>query len=237
MKICPVCNESFGDEFSFCEIDGTKLKRQGGTAVEPGTKKDWSLLGLALVLGAVLITVATIIFAPKARFSASTINSDTVAVAPPQQTAPTTGAVIDTTPSAATDTPSTSATDSADTLLPTSETKKKEKVAKAETDESAPNPKAAATDPDPNSKAAKAAVQPSEQPAPKAAAKTETAANETKEAERPRTVAPAAETKETKKTTAEAKPADKEADGKKKDDKKKKGGFFGVFKKIFGKDN
>ena len=86
-------------------------------------------------------------------------------------------------------------------------------------------------------KAAKAAVQPSEQPAPKAAAKTETAANETKEAERPRTVAPAAETKETKKTTAEAKPADKEADGKKKDDKKKKGGFFGVFKKIFGKDN
>src|SRR5882672_1498441 len=100
MKICPACNETFTDEFSFCELDGTKLKRQGGKAAEPGAKKDWSLLGLVLVLGAILITVATIIFAPKARFSASTPTKDTIAVAPPQQTAPNTSAVKDTTPSA-----------------------------------------------------------------------------------------------------------------------------------------
>jgi hypothetical protein len=232
MKICPACNESFTEEFSFCEIDGTKLKRQGGAAAEPGAKKDWSLLGLALVLGAVLITVATIIFAPKARFSASPRSSDTVAVAPPQQTAPTTAAVIDTTPSAAVDTPPASEVDES---LPTTETKKKEKVVKTETDEAAANAKAAASDPDVNSKAAKAAVQPAEQPTAKAAPKPEPAVSETKEPERPRTVAPA-ETKEIKKPV-ETKPADKETDPKKKDEKKKKGGFFGVFKKIFGKDN
>ncbi len=234
MKICPVCNESFTEEFSFCEIDGTKLKRQGGATAEPGAKKDWSLLGLALVLGAVLITVATILFAPKARFSASPTSSDTVAIATPQQTAPaTSAAVIDTTPSAGVDTPPASEVDAS---LPTTETRKKEKVAKTETDEAAANAKAAASDPDANSKAAKAAVQPAEQPPAKAAAKPETAAGEPKEGERPRTVAPPAETKETKKPV-ETKPADKETDPKKKDEKKKKGGFFGVFKKIFGKDN
>ena len=233
MKICPVCNESFTEEYSFCEIDGTKLKRQGGAAAEPGAKKDWSLLGLALVLGAVLITVATILFAPKARFSASPNSSDSVAVAPPQQATPATPAVIDTTPSAAVDTPPAS---DLDEILPTTETKKKEKVVKTETDEAAANPKAAASDPDANPKAAKAAVQPAEQPTAKAAAKPEPVVSETKEAERPRTVTPPAETKETKKP-AEMKPADKESDTKKKDEKKKKGGFFGVFKKIFGKDN
>jgi hypothetical protein len=230
MKICPACNESFTDEFSFCELDGTKLKRQGGAAGEPAAKKDWSLLGLALVLGAVLITVATIIFAPKARFSASTTNSDSVAVAKLPQTTPSTSAVIDQTPSAGTDTPPDA---TADETLPTTEIKKKEKIAKTETDEAAANAKAAATDPDANSKAAKAAVQPAEQPP---AAKTEPVAIETKEPEaRPRTVTPPAETKEIKKPV-ESKPVEKEADTKKKDDKKKKGGFFGVFKKIFGKD-
>jgi cell division protein FtsN len=230
MKTCPSCNEIFTDEFSFCELDGTKLKRSDAAATEPGAKKDWSLLGLVLVLGAVLITVATIIFAPKARFSASNPTKDTVAVAPPQQTTPSTSAVIDTTPSAGADTPSTEL----DASLPSPETKRKEKAAKSETDESAANPKAAAQDPDTNSKDAKAAVQPSEPPAPKAAAKTEPAATETREPERPRSVAPAPEPRESKK--AEAKPAEKE-DPKKKDEKKKKGGFFGVFKKIFGKDN
>jgi hypothetical protein len=233
MKICPACNESFTEEFSFCELDGTKLKWQGGAAAEPGAKKDWSLLGLALVLGAVLITVATIIFAPKARFSASPTRSDSVAVAPPQQTAPATAAVIDTTPSAAVDTLPASDLDG---TLPTTEIKKKEKVAKAATDEAAANDKATATDPDANPKAAKAAVQPAEQPTAKAVAKPEPATSETKEVERPRTVTPPAEPKETKKP-AETKPADKESDTKKKDEKKKKGGFFGVFKKIFGKDN
>lgn len=229
MKICPVCNESFTDEFSFCELDGTKLKREAGAAAEPAAKKDWSLLGLALVLGAVLITVATIVFAPKARFSASPTTSDSVAVAKLPQTAPTTAAVTDTTPSAGTDTPPDATTDE---TLPPTEAKKKDKL-KPTTDEAAANAKAAATDPDGNSKAAKAAVQPAEQPV---AAKPEPVV-ETKEPEvRPRTVTPPAEPKEVRKPV-ETKPVDKEVDTKKKDDKKKKGGFFGVFKKIFGKEN
>jgi hypothetical protein len=235
MKICPVCNESFTDEFSFCELDGTKLKRQAGATAEPGAKKDWSLLGLALVLGAVLITVATIIFAPKARFSASTTNSDSVAVATPPQTPAANPAMIDTTPSAGSDAPPAEGAESAEEALMPSETRKKDKAAKVESDEAAAAAKAAATPPDANSKAAKAAVQPAEQ-AP-AAAKPEPEASEPKEAEaRPRTVTPPAENKEIKKP-AESKPAEKESDAKKKDEKKKKGGFFGVFKKIFGKDN
>ncbi|MBI3650245.1 MAG: hypothetical protein HY231_04290 [Acidobacteria bacterium] len=232
MKICPACSETFSDDFSFCELDGTKLKRQGGGAAEPGAKKDWSLLGLVLVLGAVLITVATILFAPKARFSASGPTKDSVAVAPPQQTTSPTPAVIDTTPAAATDAVASS---DSEALLPTTETRKKEKVAKTDASGAeTPNPKDAMPDPANDPKAAKAAAQPNEQPAAKTVAKTEPAAGESKETEQPHSATPASEAKEPRK--AEAKSAAKEAAGKK-DEKKKKGGFFGVFKKIFGKDN
>jgi cytoskeletal protein RodZ len=145
MKICPECNESFTDEFSFCELDGTKLKRQSGATAEPGAKKDWSLLGLALVLGAVLITVATIILAPKARYSPSTGPSDSVAaVASPPQTLPATSAMTDTTPSGGTDTPPASDVATGDETLLPGESKKKEKAVKPESDESADAAKAAA---------------------------------------------------------------------------------------------
>src|SRR5829696_3238216 len=88
MKICPVCNESFGDEFSFCELDGTRLRRQPGAAAPATAKKDWSLLGIALVLGAILITGASIIFTPKARVAPPLTPSESVAIATPQAPTP-----------------------------------------------------------------------------------------------------------------------------------------------------
>ena len=98
-----------------------------------------------------------------------------------------------------------------------------------------PNPKAAVTDPDAAAKAAKDVAQPAEPPA---VTKTDLEVKEARESEaRPRTVAPSStENKEATKP-ATTKTEEKDAEAKKKDEKKKKGGFFGVFKKIFGKDN
>ena len=231
MKICPACNESFGDEFSFCEIDGTRLKRQHGASAPAGAKKDWSLLGIALVLGAILITGASIIFTPKARVAPPPVPADSLSVATPQPATPT---PADSAPAAGSaDSASTEGADSlmaAESVLPT-ETRKREKPAKPEGEAAeAPDPKAAVAESDPSSKTAKEVLQPAPPP------RTEPEVKEAQPEVRPRVVTPPpAEVKEAPKPAA--KTSDKDADAKKKDDKKKKGGFFGVFKKIFGKDD
>ncbi len=243
MKICTACNESFNDEFNFCEVCGAKLQRHQDPSAPPA-KRDWSLLGIALVLGAVLVTVASIIFTPKARLTDNQMK-ESVAVATPPQSSPLAS------PSAASDLPA-----NADSSTPASEEaeltdeeaakaeaeakkKEKEKAAKAaEAKEAAAREaeaKATASE-DVNPKAAKEAVQPAEPVRPKVEAKPEPVAAEPKEESRPRSVAAPPEPKEVKKPTEEPKATTK-PDDKKKDDKKKKGGFFGVFKKIFGKDN
>lgn len=69
MRVCPVCNEAFSDEFSFCDLDGTALKRER----EAGeTNRMWSLLGVGLLVGALVISAASIIFLPKVRVSPTT---------------------------------------------------------------------------------------------------------------------------------------------------------------------
>ncbi|HKV39648.1 MAG TPA: hypothetical protein VJX67_10570 [Blastocatellia bacterium] len=66
MRECPVCKESFADEFNFCDLDGAPLDgnvrsvNQGG-----GASRVWSVLGVGLLLSAVGITAAAIIFFPR----------------------------------------------------------------------------------------------------------------------------------------------------------------------------
>ena len=73
MKICPVCNESFADQLNFCDIDGVRLAREGSSQER---NKWWSLLGAALLVGALVISAMSIIFMPKARVSAPIVNSE-----------------------------------------------------------------------------------------------------------------------------------------------------------------
>ena len=244
MKICTACNESFQDEFNFCEVCGAKLHKHHDPSAPPA-KRDWSLLGIALVLGAVVITVASIIFTPKARLT-DNHTKESVAVATPPQTSPNAG----TSSSATTPDTSVTSTDSTETgeeaaakdAEAEAKKKEKEKAAKAAKEAAAKEAeaKAATSDSDVNPKAAKAAVQPTEPVHPKTEPKLEPVAVEPKLKEpesRPRTTVVQPEPKEAKKPAEDPKAATK-PDDKKKDDKKKKGGgFFGVFKKIFGKDN
>ncbi len=82
MKICPVCNDSFADELSFCDIDGARLTREGSAQER---NKWWSLIGAGLFIGALVITAASILFLPKARVSTPIVNSEPEASpAPPK---------------------------------------------------------------------------------------------------------------------------------------------------------
>src|SRR2546429_9741460 len=89
MKICPVCNDSFPDELNFCDVDGTRLNRGAGSAGEAGgadRRKWWSLLGAGLLVGAVVISAASIIFLPKARISTPLVNSQPSVATPSAKT-------------------------------------------------------------------------------------------------------------------------------------------------------
>ena len=73
MKICPVCNDTFADQLSFCDIDGARLTREGSAQQRSSW---WSLLGAGLLVGALVITAASIFFLPKARPSTTIVNSE-----------------------------------------------------------------------------------------------------------------------------------------------------------------
>src|SRR6478736_6068641 len=55
MKICPVCNDSFADQLNFCDVDGTRLTREGSVQER---NKWWSFLGAGLLVGALVISAA-----------------------------------------------------------------------------------------------------------------------------------------------------------------------------------
>ncbi|HUK91131.1 MAG TPA: hypothetical protein VLZ81_12070 [Blastocatellia bacterium] len=65
MKECPVCKESFGDEMSFCDIDGTPLDAGDQAPEHGGGSRLWSVLGIVALLGAVVISAVAIIFFPR----------------------------------------------------------------------------------------------------------------------------------------------------------------------------
>src|SRR5262245_42121918 len=93
MKVCPVCNESFGDELNFCDVDGTRLTREGPSQ---RAARLWPLLGAGLVIGGLVISVISIFFLPKRHATTLAPSTSTqpasvssqAPAAPPQETPP-----------------------------------------------------------------------------------------------------------------------------------------------------
>ncbi len=231
MKVCPVCSESFADDLKFCDLDGTRLTRQlDGSIPAEGGNKLWSMLGIGLLVGALILSAVSVFLIPKARVATPVSSSESQASATPSK--PSSGAADNTIASATTEQPEIVVTEG-----PLPDAKKKEKL-KALTDENsnapALNPKAAAQGINETEKT----PQPAQPPAP---AKSEPApavktVSETREPDS--TTKPAVASPDPKKDPKHATTnSSKDSDKKKTDDKeKKKGGFFKVFKKIFGKD-
>jgi hypothetical protein len=234
MKVCPVCKESFPDEMNFCDVDGTRLQRDASSP--PGHNRLWSLLGVGLLIGALVISAMSIVFLPKSRVSPTVVSSEPPRASTSTKPAPE-QAVSDAQPAATAAEPEIVVTEG-----PPPDAKKKDKALKnanASADALVPNPKAAAQ-----------ASEEGEQSAQKTSASTPAApaASPTPE---PPAVKPVSERRETeaapkpaptttevkkdpKRQTTNSREAAKESDKKKKEEKK--GGFFKVFKKIFGKD-
>lgn len=246
MKICPVCNDSFPDELNFCDIDGSQLGRDTSQANGAHGKDRgnnwWSLLGAGLLVGAVVISAASIIFLPKARVALPVVSSEPQSLPAAPKASSTDAAVSDSSATVAaagsTSEPDPSA---ADVVAP--EPRKRDKsAANSNGDPAAPNPKAAAlaaegvdsaaSARDANKNGASAANKSETPPALKPVSDTRAAETATKPAQAPVDVK-----KDQRPAPAVAKSSDKGSDKKKSDDKdKKKGGFLRVFKKIFGKD-
>ncbi len=232
MKVCPVCSESFTDDLKFCDLDGTRLNRQlDGAVPSQGGNKLWSMLGIGLLVGALILSAVSVFLIPKARVSTPVSSSDSQASA--SSSKPSSGAADNTMASATTEQPEIVVTEG-----PLPDTKKKEKL-KALTDENsnapALNPKAAAQGVNDTEKTPQPAAQPpaAAKPDPAPTVKTVSETREPDPATKPATASPDPKKDPKHATTNSSKDSDK----KKPDDKeKKKGGFFKVFKKIFGKD-
>ena len=229
MKVCPVCNESFADELKFCDIDGTRLTRQRGVSAPQPQNKGWSLFGVALLVGALIISGISVIFLPRAHVSPQVVGSETQ-VSSPNKPAATETASNATAPA------TSDQTDTAVSEVPLPDPKKKEKskaLANGNFSESTLNPKAAAQSAEDAEKPKQPVEAPVAQPLPTP-----------KRIEPPAAVRTASDTRETDSVSKPAQPPtemkkdpkiSKDSD-KKKAEEKKKGGFFRVFKKIFGKD-
>jgi hypothetical protein len=231
MKTCPVCGETFGDDLNFCDVDGTALARDPSSAAQAKNKL-WSILGVALLLGALAISALSVIFLPKARVSSPAV----VSSVPPPETPPATQPTSSDTASNS-QPPSTNSEPEA--LLPTDagapELKKRETTPGRENGNLSKSAKAAALAAEESEKP-NLEPQPAIAPSPsakKAEAPPAKTVGDKHDTEPPRATAPTP----TDPKTAGTKTADNSNSKKKDDDKdKKKGGFFKVFKKIFGKD-
>ena len=231
MKICPVCNDSFADELKFCDIDGARLTREGGAQ---DRQKWWSLLGAGLVVGALVISAASIVFLPKARVSTPILNSQ-----PQSAIVPSKPPVVESATSVASpEVSSESENPVTEAIVP--EVKKKDKaVSNNDGDTTSPNPKAAALAAEDADKAASAEPNKDIAPAKKPeAAPSEKSANDARVADSPKPAQSTPELKKERPQPVTAKSSDKDSRDKKngdEKDKKKGGGFLRVFKKIFGK--
>lgn len=233
MKICPVCNDSFADQLNFCDIDGARLTREGSAQER---NKWWSLLGAGLLVGALVISAASIFFLPKARVSTPIVNSEPQPIPAPPKPASSESAANVATP-AANGEPESVPTDA---VVP--EVKNKDKaLANANVSDAMPNPKAAAlAAEDADKKPPAVEVTGAAPPVPKKpealpSVKSVSDARSAEFATKPQT--PPDIKKDQKTQPAIAKGSDKDSNDKKKNDDKdkKKGGFLRVFKKIFGK--
>lgn len=244
MKTCPVCNDSFPDELNFCDIDGTRLNR-GANQADGTRAKDrgnwWSLLGAGLLVGAVVISAASIIFLPKARVALPVVSSEPQSLPAAQKASADSAASEGSASVVAATPPSEPDTSAADVVAP--EPKKKERVAaNSNGGEAAPNPKAAAlaaeggdgaaSSRDANKNASSTPNKSEPPPALKPVSDTRPAETATKPAQG------SVDAKKDQKTAPVTARSSEKGDKKKGDDdkEKKKGGFLRVFKKIFGKD-
>ena len=231
MKICPVCNDTFADSLNFCDVDGTRLT-QSGRGQE--RNKWWSLLGAGLLIGALVISAASIFFLPRSRVPTPIVSSEPtpapVTTKPPAPAAESTASVATPTPAGE---PETSTPEA---LAP--EVKRKDKpLSNPNSNGAPPNPKAAALAAeegdkkpaivDPNAPVITTPKKP-EPPAIKAVSDPHPVDPTTK----PQTTS---DLKKDPKAQA-ASNHEKDSKDKKKEEEKKKGGFLKVFKKIFGKD-
>ncbi|MEK6321612.1 MAG: hypothetical protein AABN33_08010 [Acidobacteriota bacterium] len=234
MKICPVCNDSFADELNFCDIDGARLAREG--SAHEGNKW-WSLLGAGLLVGALVISAASIFFLPKARLSTPVGNAEPQS-SPVLPQSPTAESASIVTPPVVSLEPESASTDA---VVP--EVKKKEKaLANDDAGGVAPNPKAAALAAEDADKRSQSSEDNSTPPSPPKNSEPPPAVksvSDTRPAETNKPQPSADLKKDQKPQPAIAKVSGKDSSDKKKDDeknKKKGGGFLRVFKKIFGKD-
>src|SRR5205085_8464306 len=75
MKVCPVCNETFADDMKFCDLDGTRLARQAEATGAPAHHRTWSLLGIGLLVGALILSAVSVFMIPRSRALPSASNS------------------------------------------------------------------------------------------------------------------------------------------------------------------
>lgn len=222
MRVCPVCNETFPDEMKFCDLDGAKLHRDG-ESIAQSQGKLWSLLGVGVVLGSLVIIGLAIFFSPR---TPAPISSYTPPTPPSAESKPSTS-----------DAASSTQPEVFEEEAPVAELKKKEKPidsANSNTSSSPLNPKAAAQEAESKSDTQPILTEVKEaaQPEPR----------KIEPVESPKTVKAAAESEskasqpsaEPKRETKSSKDSDKASGDKKQNDDKKKGGFLKVFRKIFG---
>jgi len=230
MKVCPVCNESFEDQLNFCDVDGTRLAREDSTQQR---NKLWSFLGAGLLVGALVISAASIFYLPRARVGTPVVNSEP-APTPAQPKAP----AAETTATVAASSPNAEAVP-ADAAINSDVKKRERPPANGNPNASTPNPKAAAlAAEDADKKAASGDVHSAAPTAtrPEALPEVRTATEHPADVA-PRPQPPPEMRRESKPQPTVARTSDKESnDKKKKEEEKKKGGFLRVFKKIFGKN-
>jgi hypothetical protein len=229
MKTCPVCNESFINEMNFCDVDGSPLDRDPVTSAQIKSRL-WSFLGVGLLIGALGLSL-TVVLMPKRRPTPAMVSPEsslTASTPPPASPEPATSSRV---PATSAESESEAANGSISSeVRPRERTTDNLKAVSGP----APNPKAAALD----TREADTTVrrtEPVEQPI----------ALKPEPARAPKSVAPPSDgdlpktvrTTDAKKETASQPVGSKtDKETKKKPDEKKKGGFFRVFKKIFGKD-
>lgn len=234
MKVCPVCNETFADELKFCDLDGTRLKREIGTQSPEKQNRTWSLVGVGLLVGALVLSALSIIFLPKARIAPTVANSETGQAVTSSR--PDSGQ----TEIAQSGSAGSLAPEIVVEEAPPAELKKKDAAqsnANGNVNSTTPDPKAATKEPGEDELPAAQVEPPLVAPPPP-----------TKEIEPTPSVKPASDVRDAdakaaasadpKKDAKKSKDDDEKKSDKKGDEKKKKkgGGLFGAFKKIFGKD-
>jgi hypothetical protein len=228
MKSCPVCNESFGDDLNFCDLDGTRLNNAGTDSQGRRSDRLWSLLGLGLLVGAICLSAASILFFPKAQVSPAPLRPQTSPLQTDNASSGNSGQ-NSVEPSAQQPEPQTDRllSEAAARVAITSEKTAQPKAPlEAQTTDGAadgerPSLKAMAQEggeKKPEDKREREKVQPAVESPEKSASTSEV----TKE--------PKA-TRETKERTPS-----KDSNSNRKTEKEKKGGFLKVFKKIFGKN-